>query len=139
MGQRINKFLPDGKEGKYDLRLADPPQITESETESESEEDDGVVNPVADVIALPDSSSPAPTKWIRSALIRFLRYFSVSFGLNADTVQKEAALNFSLFLRDLVQSGFRGFAAADNSNKVSDEEGIEENEEVCVRAFDEMK
>ena len=49
-----------GKEGKYDLRLADPPQITESETESESEEDDGVVNPVADV-----RRGPKRSAWIR--------------------------------------------------------------------------
>ena len=112
-----------GKEGKYDLRLADPPPITESETETESEEEEVVVgNPVSDVIgSSAPEPSPHPAKLIRAASIRFLRYFSILFGLNSDNVQKEAALNFSSFLREIVESGFRGFAP-NNSNKLSEHE-----------------
>ena len=94
-----------GKEGKYDLRLADPPPITESDVIGSSAPE----------------PSPHPAKLIRAASIRFLRYFSILFGLNSDNVQKEAALNFSSFLREIVESGFRGFAP-NNSNKLSEHE-----------------
>jgi hypothetical protein len=86
-----------GKEGKYDLRLADPPQITESETETESEEEDAVVNLVSEVVASPNVS-PAPSKLIRAATIRFLRYFSILFGLNSSNVQGPMLYNFLCLL-----------------------------------------
>ena len=107
-----------GKEGKYDLRLADPPPITETDSETETEDDEGGPCLVSDVVAASPDPTPAPSKLIRSASIRFLRYFSIIFGLNSDCVQKEASLNFSLFLRDIVQSGFRGFS----SNKLAEQQ-----------------
>jgi hypothetical protein len=83
---------------------------------------------VLDATSPPDSA-PAPSKLIRAAAIRFLRYFSILFGLNSDHIQKEASRNFSLFLRDIVESGFQGFAP-NNANKVSDH--VQDDEQVCT-------
>ena len=124
-----------GKEGKYDLRLADPPQITESDTETESEDEDVVANVAAsEVVAAPESSPTVPSKMIRSASVRFLRYFSILFGLNAANLQKEGSLNFSLFLRELIESGFRGFCS-DQSNKLADENQEDEQVRNNYRLF----
>ena len=107
-----------GKEGKYDLKLADPPPMTESETDSEVEvegtegasaiqNDDnqvdtyertkrnGLLNASVQKRINNGSSCLHPSKLIRHACIRFLRSLTIQFGMQAEMVQKESALNFA--------------------------------------------
>ena len=117
-----------GKEGKYDLKLADPPPMTESETDSEVEMEgqDGAIgirndDNEADAIErakkngllnatnqkrINDSFSCLhPSKLIRLACVRFLRSLTIQFGMQAEMVQKESALNFASFLRNVITKG----------------------------------
>ena len=120
-----------GKEGKYDLKLADPPPVTESETDSELEleggtsaiqnEDNQVETGRGEVTIKKGRSININRKWssdgyqplqmshpsklIRQACVRFLRVLAIQFGMQADTVQKESALNFASFLRNTITKG----------------------------------
>jgi len=55
-------------------------------------------------------------KLIRSATVRLLRYLTFLFGLHCETVQKEPAQNISSFIRDIVQTGFKGFESTMNTS-----------------------
>ena len=117
-----------GKEGKYDLKLSDPPPMTESETDSEAEAEGGLPTLRNDDTQLKTyptmkkgliSNSrksltdgvqsfmvAPPSKLIRNACVRFLRVLSIQFGMHSDTVQKESALNFVSFLRNIITNGY---------------------------------
>ena len=101
-----------GKEGKYDLRLAEPPAPSDAgggdsdtdsgeETAVELDDDDDDDDDSAEILHEPIQ----PSKLIKAACVQFLRFFSVSFGLRADRVQECAARSFSSFLRDIVARG----------------------------------
>ena len=57
-----------GKEGKYDLKLADPPPMTESETDSEIEMDGA---DVASVIHNDDNETDAIERPKKNGLLNF--------------------------------------------------------------------
>ena len=97
-----------GKEGKYDLKLAESPAMSDaggnSDTDSEDtavELDDDDDDDSAEILHEPIQ----PSKLIKTACVQFLRFFSISFGLRADRVQECAARSFSSFLRDIVSRG----------------------------------
>ncbi len=102
-----------GKEGKYDLKLAEPPRASESESDSDTEDDDaqstlaGADAVGAGGVAGGESGSPAlqPPKLLKEASLQLLRLLTGSFGLHADRVQPHLARGFSHFLRDLVTRG----------------------------------
>ena len=88
-----------GKEGKYDLKLAEQPTLSDAtavcgeggdsdsdsddETAVEADEDDDDDNASAEILQEPVQ----PSKLIKAACVQFLRFFSISFGLRADRVQ----------------------------------------------------
>ena len=111
-----------GKEGKYDLKLAEPPAMSDaggggggdSDTDSEEtavELDDDDDDDSAEILHEPIQ----PAKLIKTACVQFLRFFSISFGLRADRVQECAARNFSSFLRDIVSRGCCSSCALDEA------------------------
>lgn len=57
-----------GKEGKYDLKLADPPPMTETDSDSESEVQSEAVTDLQMA-----SETLTPSKLIRSAVIFFMK------------------------------------------------------------------
>ena len=79
-----------GKEGKYDLKLADPPPMTETESDSESEvvSEDNVAN----------SEVLTPSKLIRKGIIQTIKFLSILFGMEAEHIPTGTARNFSSFL-----------------------------------------
>ena len=89
-----------GKEGKYDLKLADPPPMTETDSDSESEVQSEVVTDLATGL-----ETLTPSKLIRSAVIQLLKYVSIVVGLEAEHVSMPAALNFSSCLRSIIEKG----------------------------------
>lgn len=92
-----------GKEGKYDLKLADPPPMTETDSEMSESEVNETTNPV---IENNDSyESVLPSKLIRSAVVQLLKYVSIVIGLEAQHLPKSAALNFSSCLRMIIEKG----------------------------------
>ncbi len=93
-----------GKEGKYDLRLAEPPRASESETDSDTEEDDAMTTtPAGDVGEV--LQQPQLAKLLKASCLQLLRFLTISFSLHADRVCPHLARGFVLFLRDLVARG----------------------------------
>ncbi|XP_023218340.1 E3 ubiquitin-protein ligase HERC2-like isoform X1 [Centruroides sculpturatus] len=82
-----------GKEGKYDLKLAEPPPQPEFESSSESDEDE--VLPV-----LPSASEPGML--LRQSCLLLLRVLYIEIGIHADGAQKEAVKISSSLLRTIL-------------------------------------
>ena len=87
-----------GKEGKYDLKLAEPPQQSESDTETESEEDDGTSEGRVELLT-------HPSKMIKQACFQLLRVLTLGVGLHADKMQLSAVQKCSAILRQIIQLG----------------------------------
>lgn len=104
-----------GKEGKYDLKLADPPPMTETDSESETDSNVDEANEVAMM------ENITPSKMIRSAVIHTMKFLAISFGLEANNVPVEAARNFSAFLRGIIDKG-QGNLDSDSFMVNSDEQ-----------------
>lgn len=83
-----------GKEGKYDLKLADPPAVPESESDSESMDEDGIYEV--------SSSGKHPTSLIRSSCMQLMRIVSLCVGLHSDFMQETAVRSFVSLLREIV-------------------------------------
>lgn len=88
-----------GKEGKYDLKLADPPFASESESDPETEEEDP--NDIS-------AELNQPSKLLKTICTNLLKFFSISFGLYAEAVPRHITWNFSSFLREIVERGCLG-------------------------------
>ena len=97
-----------GKEGKYDLKLADPPPLTETDSDSETESQSDETTEIS------NSESLTPSKLIRSAVIQNLKFISILFGLEAQYVPKEAACNFSSFVKNVIERG-QNYSASKNT------------------------
>ena len=86
-----------GKEGKYDLKLAEQPALTETgvcgggggDSDSDSDEETAVEADEDDDDASEEilQEPMQPSKLIKAACVQFLRFFAISFGLRADRVQ----------------------------------------------------
>ncbi len=95
-----------GKEGKYDLKLADPPPLTETDSDSESESVHGLLALNTSENSRDASDSHfVPSKLIRSAVIALLKFKAIIVGLEAEAVPKAAALNWSSCLRNILEKG----------------------------------
>ncbi|CAH1268468.1 HERC2 [Branchiostoma lanceolatum] len=97
-----------GKEGKYDLKLAEPPPLQEKEEEEETD-------------IVPDSKnakddSTHPTSLIRRACSSLLRTLTISMGVHAEIVQREAVRTVCELLRVLVESGAIGEQSAQSNS-----------------------
>ena len=87
-----------GKEGKYDLKLAEPPQQSESDTETDSEEEDGMAEGRVEMLT-------HPSKMIKQACFQLHRALTLGVGLHADTMQLSAVQKCSAILRQIIQLG----------------------------------
>jgi E3 ubiquitin-protein ligase HERC2 len=124
-----------GKEGKYDLKLAElppPQQLSESDTDDEEEEDEeniigggslyfaesataaayasGYLSVAAggggsDNKIEPQTPPPPPSQLIRQATYNFLRVLSLGAGLEAGTMLTSALGQVASILRQIVQLG----------------------------------
>lgn len=83
-----------GKEGKYDLKLADPPAVPESESDSESLDDDGIYEV--------SSHGKHPTSIIRNSCMQLMRIVSICVGLYSDKMQESAIRSFVALLREII-------------------------------------
>ncbi|KAI8508669.1 E3 ubiquitin-protein ligase herc2, partial [Branchiostoma belcheri] len=97
-----------GKEGKYDLKLAEPPPLQEKEEEEETD-------------IVPDSKnakddSTHPTSLIRRACSSLLRTLTICMGVHAEIVQREAVRTVCELLRVLVESGAIGEQSAQSNS-----------------------
>ncbi|XP_033111225.1 E3 ubiquitin-protein ligase HERC2-like [Anneissia japonica] len=86
-----------GKEGKYDLKLAEPPLIMDNmEEDKEVDIDPGAKH---------RDESAHPSSLLRRSCICLLRSLAVSCGLHGESMQKNAISTISGLLHRIVQTG----------------------------------
>ncbi|XP_037324635.2 E3 ubiquitin-protein ligase HERC2 [Pungitius pungitius] len=86
-----------GKEGKYDLKLAEPPAAALPPTEDSDTEDDAEGEPV--------EKSSHPTAMMLTSTVNLLKTLSLSVGIHAEVLQTDATRTLCGLLRTLVESG----------------------------------
>ncbi|XP_016124312.1 E3 ubiquitin-protein ligase HERC2-like [Sinocyclocheilus grahami] len=86
-----------GKEGKYDLKLAEPPPATQPATEDSDTEDDTE----GEVM----EKSVHPTAIMLTSTVNLLKTLSLSSGIHAEVMQADAISTLCGLLRILVESG----------------------------------
>ncbi|XP_059922232.1 E3 ubiquitin-protein ligase HERC2 isoform X1 [Gadus macrocephalus] len=86
-----------GKEGKYDLKLAEPAPASQPATEDSDTEDDTEGEPV--------ERSSHPTAMMLTSTVNLLKTLSLSAGIYADVLQTDAIRTLCGLLRMLVASG----------------------------------
>ncbi|KAK3100706.1 hypothetical protein FSP39_024049, partial [Pinctada imbricata] len=85
-----------GKEGKYDLKLAEPPEMPDNdEDEEEDIENAEIVRP----------ESKHPTQLIRRATLNMLKNLSICCGVYTESTQKEAVNTLCGLMRKIVDAG----------------------------------
>lgn len=88
-----------GKEGKYDLKMAQLPPLPQHESCSDSEDEEATTT-------VPTSQHPSVL--LQQACYTLLRSLSVSLGLHSDSVRPKAMAIMSGLLRSVVTSGLVG-------------------------------
>ncbi|XP_068082847.1 E3 ubiquitin-protein ligase HERC2 [Anabrus simplex] len=88
-----------GKEGKYDLKLAEPPTPADTETDTDTNEE------VAKITLKANGKDAHPTKLLKQASVTLLRCLAICCGIDADHVQPSSTTILSSLLRELVQIG----------------------------------
>lgn len=87
-----------GKEGKYDLKLAEPPAPPESDSDSDS--------PVDTNKSVEGSTREIhPTTYLKSASTNLLKILLLSCGNNAEGIQKSAITIMASILRGIISAG----------------------------------
>ncbi|ESO89418.1 hypothetical protein LOTGIDRAFT_218809 [Lottia gigantea] len=81
-----------GKERKYDLKLAEPPELPDNDEEEDEDSE--------------SAESKHPTSLVRRSTISLLRILSVCAGVYADKAQKEAISAMCGLMRTLVDHGY---------------------------------
>ncbi|KAK7097783.1 E3 ubiquitin-protein ligase HERC2-like isoform X3 [Littorina saxatilis] len=84
-----------GKEGKYDLKLAQPPEMPENEDEEEEESESEKAKP----------ESKHPTSLIRKSTVGLLKVLSLCAGIHANRAQPEAIGALSGLMHSIVEAG----------------------------------
>ena len=90
-----------GKEGKYDLKLAEPPAPPESDSDSESSPNDGLKT--ERIVKREDH----PTSYLKNASVTLLRVILLSFGMEAERVQPTAVRILSSVLRGIISTAIK--------------------------------
>ncbi|XP_041055229.1 E3 ubiquitin-protein ligase HERC2 isoform X4 [Carcharodon carcharias] len=103
-----------GKEGKYDLKLAEPPPAAQPATEDSDTEDDSDAEPV--------EKNTHPTVMLLMGTVNLLQTLSLSAGIHSDLVQNEATKTLCGLLRMLVESGASDKTASSVNKVVSREQ-----------------
>ncbi|XP_060089857.1 E3 ubiquitin-protein ligase HERC2 isoform X3 [Heteronotia binoei] len=86
-----------GKEGKYDLKLAEPPPASQPATEDSDTEDDSEGEQV--------ERNLHPTSMMLTSTVNLLQTLCLSAGVHAEVMQNEATRTLCGLLRLLVESG----------------------------------
>uniref|UniRef100_A0A8C3FUU3 E3 ubiquitin-protein ligase HERC2 n=1 Tax=Chrysemys picta bellii TaxID=8478 RepID=A0A8C3FUU3_CHRPI len=86
-----------GKEGKYDLKLAEPPPAAQPTTEDSDTEDDSEGEQA--------ERNLHPTSTMLMSTVNLLQTLSLSAGVHAEVMQNEATRTLCGLLRMLVESG----------------------------------
>ncbi|XP_067368465.1 E3 ubiquitin-protein ligase HERC2 isoform X5 [Channa argus] len=86
-----------GKEGKYDLKLAEPPPAAQPPTEDSDTEDDAEGELI--------EKSSHPTGMMLMSTVNLLKTLSLSAGIYSDVLQTDATRTLCGLLRMLVESG----------------------------------
>ncbi|MBN3299656.1 HERC2 ligase, partial [Amia calva] len=103
-----------GKEGKYDLKLAEPPPATQPATEDSDTEDDTEGEPV--------EKSVHPTAMMLTSTVNLLKTLALSAGVHAEVMQTEAIKTLCGLLRMLVESGATDKTSCSANKQVSREQ-----------------
>ncbi|XP_024133923.1 E3 ubiquitin-protein ligase HERC2 isoform X3 [Oryzias melastigma] len=103
-----------GKEGKYDLKLADPPPAAQPVTEDSDTEDDTEAELV--------EKSGHPTAMMLTSTVNLLKTLSLSAGIYADVLQTDATWTLCGLLRMLVESGANDKSGGHSHRQVSQEQ-----------------
>uniref|UniRef100_A0A3Q3VWY8 E3 ubiquitin-protein ligase HERC2 n=1 Tax=Mola mola TaxID=94237 RepID=A0A3Q3VWY8_MOLML len=103
-----------GKEGKYDLKLAEPPPAAQPPTEDSDTEDD------AEGELMEKSSHP--TAMMLTSTVNLLKTLSLSAGIYAEVLQMDATRTLCGLLRMLVESGANDKSGSHSHRLVSREQ-----------------
>jgi E3 ubiquitin-protein ligase HERC2 len=87
-----------GKEGKYDLRLAESSPAVENDGDEEEEEE-------STSMSIKAEENPHPTSLLLKASIHLLKTLGICMGLHGNEAQKEAVGVYCGLLRTIVDSG----------------------------------
>nr|XP_004552854.2 E3 ubiquitin-protein ligase HERC2 isoform X1 [Maylandia zebra] len=87
-----------GKEGKYDLKLAEPPPAAQPPVEDSDTEDDTAEGELIE-------KSSHPTAMMLTSTVNLLKTLSLSAGIHAEVLQSDATRTLCGLLRMLVESG----------------------------------
>ncbi|XP_049844846.1 E3 ubiquitin-protein ligase HERC2 [Schistocerca gregaria] len=90
-----------GKEGRYDLKLADPPTPVDTESDTETSED------ACKTVLRVTGKAIQPTRLLKQATITLLRTVAISCGIEGNNVQESATRILASLLRDIVLLGNR--------------------------------
>lgn len=86
-----------GREGQYDLKLADSGNVIPSPHETADKEEVARVEAEKNLLA-PDH----PAKLLKGSCIKLIQIMSVSIGLHAERMQKSAVFNLVAMFRDII-------------------------------------
>lgn len=87
-----------GKEGKFDLKLAEPPAPPECDSDSESPQSDSAKS------ERDNTREVHPTTYLKTASVTLLRVILLSCGIEADKVQPSAIRTLSSVLRGIIST-----------------------------------
>ncbi|XP_028301238.1 E3 ubiquitin-protein ligase HERC2 isoform X2 [Gouania willdenowi] len=102
-----------GKEGKYDLKLAEPPPAAQPPAEDSDTEDD-----IGELI----EKSSHPTAMMLTSTVNLLKTLSLSAGIYSDVLQTDATRTLCGLLRMLVESGANDKSGSHSYRLVSREQ-----------------
>ncbi|XP_039287848.1 E3 ubiquitin-protein ligase HERC2 [Nilaparvata lugens] len=89
-----------GKEGKYDLKLAEPPLVDDNHGHTDTEPD---VNKCFFCIAVIKIDEMGPGEVLRIASLNLLRGIAICCGISADGMQRSAVNALSTLMRNILQ------------------------------------
>uniref|UniRef100_A0A669BIW0 E3 ubiquitin-protein ligase HERC2 n=1 Tax=Oreochromis niloticus TaxID=8128 RepID=A0A669BIW0_ORENI len=103
-----------GKEGKYDLKLAEPPPAAQPPAEDSDTEDDTEGELI--------EKSSHPTAMMLTSTVNLLKTLSLSAGIHAEVLQSDATRTLCGLLRMLVESGANDKSGCHSHRLVSREQ-----------------
>ncbi|GAB6021505.1 E3 ubiquitin-protein ligase herc2 [Chamberlinius hualienensis] len=107
-----------GKEGKYDLRLCEPPPPPESENDSDSVDDDRTKDSHLITSKSAYGEPRDVTTALRQICYHVLRCMALCTGIHAVNIQGNALCKISNLLRSIVQQGYQSYSRQNGVEEV---------------------